>query len=331
MSTEQAQPPAAAGLRLPDFFIAGQPKSGTTALYEMLARHPQIYMSAVKEPHYFAVDNPLPERTEGPRWSALEQTGVREQRLEDYLSLFAPARADQRAGEATTSYLWSPSAARRIAELQPAARVIGILREPAAFLRALHLQLIRNQHETERDLRTALSLDDARREGRHIPDRSVWPLALIYSDRVRYVEQLRRYEEVFPREQLLVLIYDDFRSDNEGTLRSVFRFLDVEEDVPIEPVEVHQAVSVRPAGGALVGRLSSPKGPAGRMVRAAVRTVLPARTRLDVRRKIIFTKPEPADEGLMRDLRGRFKGEVVALSEHLGRDLVKLWGYDDVG
>ena len=194
MSTEQAQPPAAAGLRLPDFFIAGQPKSGTTALYEMLARHPQIYMSKIKEPHYFAVDNPLPERTEGPRWSALDQTGVREQRLEDYLSLFAPARADQRAGEATTSYLWSRSAARRIAEVQPAARVIGILREPAAFLRALHLQLIRNRHETERDLRTALSLDDARREGRHIPDRSVWPMALIYSDRVRYVEQLRRYE-----------------------------------------------------------------------------------------------------------------------------------------
>ena len=128
-----------------------------------------------------------------------------------------------------------------------------------------------------------------------------------------------------------MLIYDDFRSDNEGTLRDVFRFLDVEEDVPIEPVELHQAVSVRPAGGTLVGRLSRPRGPAGRMVRATVRTVLPPRMRLDVRRKILFTKPETPDEGLMRELRSRFKGEVVALSEHLGRDLVKLWGYDDVG
>ncbi|TMK23914.1 MAG: sulfotransferase, partial [Actinobacteria bacterium] len=91
--------------RLPDFFIAGQPKSGTTALYEMLKRHPQIYMSPVKEPFYFAADNPLPEGTDGRRWRSLEQTGIRAESLERYASLFAPARPDQKAGEATTSYL----------------------------------------------------------------------------------------------------------------------------------------------------------------------------------------------------------------------------------
>ena len=77
--------------RLPDFFIAGQPKSGTTALYEMLKRHPQIYMSPVKEPFYFAADNPLPEGTDGRRWRSLEQTGIRAESLERYASLFAPA------------------------------------------------------------------------------------------------------------------------------------------------------------------------------------------------------------------------------------------------
>jgi hypothetical protein len=315
--------------RLPDFFIAGQPKSGTTALYEMLRNHPQIYMSAVKEPHYFAVDKPLPERTDGRRWSSLDQTGVRELGLDDYLELFAPAAADQLAGEATTSYLWSPSAARRIAELQPSARIIGIFREPAAFLRALHLQLVRNRHETELDLRTALSLDDARREGRHIPDRSVWPSALIYSDRVRYVEQLRRYEQLFPPEQVLTLIYDDFRADNEATLRRVFSFLGVEADVAVDPLDVHEAVRVRQSGMALVRRLSNPRGPAGRALKGTVRAVLPAGTRVGMRRRVAFTKPEPVDEGLVRELRGRFKGEVVALGEHLGRDLASLWGYDD--
>ncbi len=213
----------------------------------------------------------------------------------------------------------------------PAARIIGILREPATFLRALHLQLIRNHHETETDFRTAIGLDEDRREGRHIPDRSVWPSALIYSDRVRYVEQVRRYEALFPPEQLLFLIYDDYRKDNEGTLGRVLRFLDVDENVSIEPVEVHQAVRVRSLRvRSYVERLSVPRGPAGRLVKSTVKTIVPRQLRRDMKRKAIFAKPEPHRRGLHARLRRRFKPEVVALSEHIGRDLVEPWGYEDV-
>jgi len=317
--------------RLPDFFIAGQPKSGTTALYEMLKRHPQIYMSPVKEPFYFAADNPLPEGTDGRRWRSLEQTGIRAESLERYASLFAPARPDQKAGEATTSYLWSRTAARRIAEVNPAARIIAIFREPAEFLRALHMQLIRNRHEDVLDFRRAVSLDDARREGRHIPDHSVWPMALIYSDRVRYVEQLLRYEAVFPREQMLVLIYDDYRSDNEATVRRVLRFLEVDDEVPLEPVEVHKAVRVRsPAVRAVAQRLTVAEGPVTRAINSTVKAVVPTQLRRDVRRRLIFGKPKPPDEEFMRELRVRFRGEVQALGEYLNRDLLSLWGYGDV-
>jgi hypothetical protein len=329
--TMSSEPPTASR-RLPDFFIAGQPKSGTTALYEMLKRHPQIYMSEVKEPNYFAVDNPLPERTGPRRWTALDQTGVRAQTLDEYLTLFDPATPDQRAGEATTSYLWSRTAAARIAAVQPAARIIAVLREPASFLRSLHLQLLRNRHETESDFRTAIGLDDARRQGLQIPDHSVWPQALIYSDRVRYVEQLRRYEAVFPPEQLLVLIYDDFRTDNEGTLRAVLRFLEVDETAPIEVADVHPAVRVRsPRLRAVARRLTLPEGPVSRAVNSTVKAVVPTQLRRDIRRRAIFGKPPPPDEQFMLELRARFKGEVVALGEHLGRDLVSLWGYDDAG
>ena len=67
----------------------------------------------------------------------------------------------------------------------------------------------------------------------------------MYSDYVRYVEQLRRYHAVFGPEQVLVLVYDDFRDDNEATLRRVLRFLDVEEDHPIETTEANPTVRVR--------------------------------------------------------------------------------------
>ena len=68
---------------------------------------------------------------------------------------------------------------------------------------------------------------------------------LLYSDHVRYVEQLRRYHEAFPPEQVLVLIYDDFRADNEGTVRRVLRFLEVDEDAPIDVDDANPTIRMR--------------------------------------------------------------------------------------
>ena len=62
---------------------------------------------------------------------------------------------------------------------------------------------------------------------------------------MRYVEQLERYAAVFPPEQMLVLIYDDFRRDNEGTVRRVLRFLGVDESEPIAAIEANPTVHVR--------------------------------------------------------------------------------------
>src|SRR5690349_23703061 len=105
----------------------------------MLRRHPQIYMPAVKEPMFFARN--VAGADGGPR-GAFERTGRHNETLEEYLSLFADAREDQLVGEASTFYLWSPDAPARIAAAQPAARIVAILREPAGFLRSLHLQMV---------------------------------------------------------------------------------------------------------------------------------------------------------------------------------------------
>jgi len=70
--------------------------------------------------------------------------------------------------------------------------------------------------------------------------RSHLPQLLQYSEHVRYVEQLRRYRGLFPQEQVLVLIYDDFQRDNQTTLRTVLRFLEVDDEYPIDEVHVKQ-------------------------------------------------------------------------------------------
>src|SRR6266566_2098205 len=137
-------------VRVPDFFIVGHAKSGTTAMYEMLRGHPQIFLPDGKEPWFFATD--MRPRFQPAMAGRLPQT------LDEYLALFAGAKPEQRVGEASSSYLWSATAASGIARVAPAARIIAILREPASFLCSLHLQLLRTHVEVKKDLRRALSL-----------------------------------------------------------------------------------------------------------------------------------------------------------------------------
>jgi hypothetical protein len=311
---------------VPDFFIVGHPKCGTTALHEMLKRHPQVYMSEPKEPRFLASD--LRYRFEIPATTMIPQT------LDEYLSLFADAKPEQGADEASPTYLSSQTAARSTAELQPAARIVAILREPASFLHSLHLQFVQAHVETETDLRKALSLEQARRNGQHIPARSHRPQVLMYSEHVRYADQLRRYHSVFPAEQVLVLIYDDFRSDNEATLRRVLRFLEVDDAAASGVRDANPTVRVRtPRLHGLVHAISVGDGPASRAFRASTRAIAPRRltreSAVAIRDRLFFTTPKPPDERLMRELRDHYRPEVIALSEYLGRDLVALWGYDD--
>jgi hypothetical protein len=293
----------------------------------MLRRHPQVFMPAGKEPWYFARE--LHERTP-PRPQGTPAT------LAEYLALFAPAGPGQRVGEASALYLWSRTAARGIVEVAPEARIVAILREPASLLRSLHLQFVETYVETEADLRAALALEVARREGRQVPRHTYWPRALQYSEHVRYVEQLRRYHELFGRDRVLVLIYDDFRADNAATVRRVLRFLEVDDDVAIESVEANPTVRARSQRlHELLHAVSVGHGPLSLAVKGSVKALTPTglrrRARDAAQRRIVFAEPPAPDPELMAELRRRFKGEVVALSEYLGRDLVGLWGYEDVG
>jgi hypothetical protein len=312
--------------RPPDFFIVGHPKSGTTALYEMLRRHSQIYITEDKETWYFATELHL---RPPPRPRGIART------LQEYLSLFDAATQQQRIGEASPMYLWSATAAARIAEVQPDARIIAILREPTSFLHSLHLQFVQIYVETESDFRKALELEDSRREGRNLSRYSYWPQALMYSQYVRYVEQLRRFESRFGRERLLVLVYDDFRSDNEAVVRRVLRFLQVDDSVPIEAIEANPTVGVRSQRlHELVHALSVGHGPLSAGIKGAVKAVTTRELRRAAlratQRRLVFGQPGQPDRAFVQELRRRFKPEVLALSEYLQRDLVTLWGYRDV-
>src|ERR1700677_516396 len=115
-------------MALPDFLVIGAPKAGTTALHAALARHPDLYLSAVKEPKFFLSDGPPPDRGGGPGDVQTYREHV--WRREDYAALFSAAPAGALCGESTPFYLYDLAAQRRIRNVIPDARLIVILRDP---------------------------------------------------------------------------------------------------------------------------------------------------------------------------------------------------------
>jgi hypothetical protein len=311
--------------RIPDFYIVGHAKCGTTALTAMVRKHPQIAMP-VKEPRFFS-----PElRTR--YWRPPSNRRRHPSTLDGYRALFEGLAPDLTIGEASTTYLRSSTAAGRIAEVKPDARIIAILREPTAFLRSFHLQSLRNYDESQRSFRKAIELEPLRREGRRMPRFSQVPSAVFYSDHIRYVEQLERFHAVFPREQVLVLIYDDLRADNEATVRRVLGFLGVEDSgFTVPRAELETLKMPRSVALDQITRLAA-YAPRNR----ALRPLLKAGARTGVGRlgpvwrRALYEDRPPADEDFDQELRRRFKGDVQAAGEYLGRDLVSLWGYDEL-
>ena len=131
-----------------------------------------------------------------------------------------------------------------------------------------------------------------------------------------------------------MLIYEDFRADNERTLRQVQRFLGVDDTVAVEVVEANPSVRRRVGLDETVFAVTYGRSRGARVVRKTLMRVTPRRLRhgafQTLQRSVVLASPRPPDEQLMLELRRRFKPEVQALSEYLDRDLVSLWGYEGV-
>lgn len=209
------------------FFIVGAPKAGTTWLATSLAEHRDVHVSPVKEPHFFAppVPGELPATavTDTDVWPQLAQhKWIHSGWIRDpgnYERLLRAPQGKIVSGEATVAYLHAPEAARNIAARFPDARIIIMIREPIA--RALsHFQMNLVGGRTAKHVESALRQEfECRREGRAVSSS--------YLGRSLYAEPIRRYLDVFGREQVLVLRFDDVASAPESVLAQVQRHLGI--------------------------------------------------------------------------------------------------------
>jgi hypothetical protein len=218
---------------LPDFFIAGAPKAGTTALHAALARHPSLYMSPVKEPKFFLSDGPPPTQG-GPGDVRTYREHV--WRRSDYEALFAAAPAGSRRGESTPFYLYRQDAQQRIAALIPEAQLIVVLRDPIERAHSNWTHLWSAGLDPVDDFVQACGEEQRRID-------AGWADFWHYLQLGMYGRQLEHLYTVFPRPQVLVFRYRAMIANPAGLLDAVCRFLSVEPgvltEVPRENVTAH--------------------------------------------------------------------------------------------
>jgi Sulfotransferase family len=224
---------------LPDFFIAGVPKAGTTALHSALARHPSLYMSPVKEPKFFLTDGP-PPAVGGP--GDLKTYREHVWRRGDYEALFDGAGAGQIKGESTPFYLFSRDAQVRIRALIPHAKLIVVLRDPIERAHSNWAHMWSAGLDPSGDF-----LDACAREQERIA--AGWADFWRYTGLGMYGEQLRHLYTVFPRERVLVFKYRALLADPVPVLDRVCSFLGVRAglltDVPRENVTAQPHATAR--------------------------------------------------------------------------------------
>ena len=203
----------------PNFFLIGAGKSGTTSLYYYLKQHPQIFMSPVKEPKYFAlVGHDLDFRGPGDARIVAQTTTT----AEAYLELFSGVTDEPVIGEASTIYLNTDDSARRIHEQVPHARLVAVLRHPADRAYSAYMHLRRDGYETLHSFTAALDAEPERiRQGYYYH----WYLRT----RGYYGRQLQTYFERFPRDHIRIYLYEDFAASPLRVLSDIFRFLDIDD------------------------------------------------------------------------------------------------------
>jgi hypothetical protein len=205
-------------MRKPDFFIVGQTRSATTTLVDQLKQHPDIFIvhSGLGDiPQFFGFDPTI--KTE-----------------EDYLKIFEGVKKEKMMGEKGTDNLMAPKAAESIHKYYPNGKIIMNLRNPIDMMLSLHnLMVNASTVEPITDFEEALNAEKGRLQ-EESKNPGTYDPNLFYRKNGRYVDQVKRYVDLFGLENIHVRIFDDFIKDPIGSFQKTCRFLTVDDTfVPI--------------------------------------------------------------------------------------------------
>jgi hypothetical protein len=303
--------------RRPNLFVIGAAKSGTTSLHDYLDGHPDIYMSPLKEPGYFSPDAPPPRKH-------FKHTDS----LEHYLTLFRDAKDEKIVGESSTYYLYSRQAPGLIHDFEPNAKIVVMLRNPVDMAFSMHGHRFTHDNESIEDFGAALAADEAPDHGGPERDERIRREGT-YVERAHYAEQLGRWFAAFPRDQIHVMVFEDFIADSAAEFRRLLEFLRVDPAYRPADFSPHNTAH----------RLK--KGPVTRLVRSVpaqwlrhrgLPAVIGDQRAARIGRRIgegsLVREDAPKrklDPQLRERLEAELSDDIDLLSEMLGRDMKQTW------
>jgi len=278
--------------KLPNFFIVGAPKAGTTSLYEYLKNIPGIFMSPVKEPNYFSV-NTVPDNH--PILKPIRDK-------KKYLQLFEKVTNEKIVGEASPDYLADKDTPSLIHQIIPDARILISLRDPVERAFSDYLIHLRQglmklsfHEELQNELNQKIDLTQPN-------------CRLEYGF---YFQSVQRYLEVFDSTQIKIIIFEEFIKDTKAVIKDILQFLDVNSTLNDFDDEVHNPYQ-GPRGSVAQHLLTS------ETASKISKKILPSSTRRMIREKILISKkPKPNMEHQDRDRLIKYYLEDVKKLENL--------------
>jgi hypothetical protein len=296
-------------MTMPNFLIIGAAKAGTTSLYNYLKQHPQIYMSPVKEPKFFAFEEGEKPDFQGPGDIKANRFVVTD--LESYSNLFEGHTYELAIGEASPAYLYCPKTAERIRKILPNTKLIVILRDPVERSYSSFLHLRRDGIEPLSDFAQALQAEEIRIKNN-------WGFIWHYMNMSLYYVQLQRYFENFNSNQIKVYLYEEFKNHTIRVLQDIFEFLEVDKQFIVD-TSIKANVSGIPRNKLLHKLLNEPNF----FKKKFLKPFIPFKMRQYLTYNLIqvnLEKPTLSLE-LRKDLIQLFQGDILKLQELINRDL----------
>jgi len=297
-------------VRKPNAFIVGAPKCGTTAMCHYLGQHPGAFLSDPKEPHYFAHED-------------MPNSDQYFTDLDSYLSLFAAADKSQKIlVEGSVWYLYCENAIKRIAEFNPSAKIIVMLRRPDEMVYSFHSQALLNFYDDVECFSTAWKMAKHPELRKRLPRSCKEPMIIKYDKIATYGRQLERVYQSFSKSQVHIIFYEDFSQKTAEVYSETLSFLGLDDahEISFERINENSVVRNR-----FFGRFI--EHPPATLLRLwSVLKDIVGLKKIGLRDKLLTLNSTKAvrpvmEESVRRDIVENYKSDTLLLQKITGRDL----------
>lgn len=293
-----------------DFFVIGVARGGTTSLYNYLQQHPEVFLPNVKECNYFSKvesqDKEVylnPEPGKEYHMKIIQSEAV-------YNQLFLEARANQKKGEVSPSYMWDTSTAKRIYDYNKEAKIIVTLRNPIERAYSHYLMHYHTGYDKCETFEASLNSES----------NSIWGGGNMYLEMGLYYSQLKAYFDLFNRNQIKVIVTEEWTRNSTQSMDEIFNFLEVSSfNGDLSKEAFNAAKQVKNKG--LLDVLRSEK------IKKSLSKILPEKTREKIKEQLFYKEAskQEIDPQTYSRLKGYFQEDIKLTEELLGIELSRKW------